>query len=124
MAPINLVHGSVEIYVFGLHFGLSLEEKDFTLGSFFKSVCNGFSVFLGTDDSGGESLFSRELEELVFPDVLGVVVVSKELSLVLDIRSNEGGVGVDLPDFILCREVVLFGVGICIVIILNRRGKE
>lgn len=124
MAPINLVHGSVEIYVFGLHFGLSLEEKDFTLGSFFKSVCDGFSISLGTDNSGSESLFGREFEKLVFPDVLGMVVVGKELGLVLDIGSNEGRVGVDLPDFILCREVVLFWVGICIVIILNRRGKE
>ena len=60
VGPVDLVHGSVEIYVFGLNLGLPLEEQDFTLGSLFQGIGNGFSIFLGTDDSGGKSLFGRE----------------------------------------------------------------
>ena len=124
VAPVDLVHGSVEIYVLRLNLGLSLEEQDFTLGSLFQGICNSFSIFLGTDDSWGKSLFGWEFEELVFPDVLGVVVIGKELSLILDIGSDEGRVGVDLPDLILGWEIVLFGVGICIMIVLDGGGEE
>jgi hypothetical protein len=79
---------------------------------------------LGTDDSGGKSLFGREFEELIFPDILGMIIVGEEFGLILDIGSDKSGVGVDLPDFVLGREVVLFWIGISEVIIFNRGGKE
>jgi hypothetical protein len=79
---------------------------------------------LGTDDSGGKSLFDREFEELVLPYILGMIVVGKEFGLILNIGSDESGVRVDLPDFVLGREVVLFWIGISEVIVFDRGGKE
>ncbi len=79
---------------------------------------------MGTDDSGGKSLFDREFEELVLPYILGMIVVGKEFGLILNIGSDESGVRVDLPDFVLGREVVLFWIGISEVIVFDRGGKE
>lgn len=124
MTPVDLIHWSVEVYFFWLNLGLSLNKKHFTLSSVFKGVGHSFSISLSTDDFGGESLLGWEFQELVFPDVFRVVVVSEELSLVLNIASDEGGVGVDLSDLSLSRKIVLLWVGISVMIVLDRGGEE
>lgn len=124
MAPVDLVHWSVEVHFLGFNLGLSLNEKHLALSSVFKGVGNSFSVSLGTNDFGGESLFGWEFQELIFPDVLRMVVVSEELSLVLDITSDEGGIGVDLPDLNLSRKIVLFWIGISVMVVLDGGGEE
>ena len=124
MAPVDLVQRSVEFYVFWVNLSLSLQEEYFSLCFFFQGIGNGFSVLVSTDDFGSESFFSREFEQLIFPDIFGMVEISKELSLVLNIASDEGRVGVDLSDLILCGNVVLFRVSISMVVVLNWGGKE
>lgn len=61
---------------------------------------------------------------MVFPDVLGVVVVGEELSLVLDVASDEGGVGVDLLDLVLGGNVVLLWVGKSEVVVFDGGSEE
>lgn len=89
-----------------------------------KSVGDRLSIFLSTDDFRRESFFGREFEKLVFPDIFGMVEVAKEFGLVLDIASDEGGVGVDLSGGIFCSQVMLLWVGESVMIILERGGEE
>lgn len=103
---------------------LSLDEKDLTLDFFLESIGDGFSVFIGADDFGGESFFGGEFKELIFEDVFGVVVVGKEFGFVLDVASDKGGIGVDLSDLVLGVDIILLRVSVCVVIILNRCGEE
>ena len=124
MAPVNLFQRSVVIYVFGLDLSLSLHEKDLALNFVFQGIGDGFGVFLSADDFGGESLFGGEFEELIFPDVFGVVVVGEEFGFVLDVASDKGGIGVDLLDLILGSKVVMFRVGVCVMVVLERGGEE
>ena len=61
---------------------------------------------------------------MVFPDVLGVVVVGEKLSLVLDVASDEGGVGVDLLDLVLGGNVVLLWVGKTKLVVFDGGSEE
>jgi hypothetical protein len=103
---------------------LSLDEKHLTLDSVLDSIGDGFSVFMSADDFRGESFFSGEFKELIFEDVFGVIVVGEEFGFVLNVASDKGGIGVDLSDLILCIDVILLRVSVCVMIILNRSGEE
>lgn len=124
VAPIDLIQGSIEIDVFRCDFRLSLNEEDLSLDLILEGVGDSFGVLLGTDDLGGESFSGWEFQQLVFPDVLGVVVVGEELSLVLDVASDEGGVGVDLLDLVLGGNVVLLWVGKSEVVVFDGGSEE
>lgn len=53
-----------------------------------------------------------------------MVVVGEELSLVLDVASDEGGVGVDLLDLVLGGNVVLLWVGKSEVVVFDGGSEE
>ncbi len=124
MSPVNCIQGSVEVNIIGSHFRLPLDEDDFTLGPFFQSVGNNFSVSLGIDSLGWESLSGREFHELIFQDVLGMVEVGEEFWLILDVASDDGRIGIKFLDFLLSFDIIFLWIGKSIVIILERGSKE
>lgn len=124
VAPVDLVKSSVEIYVLTSNFLLSLNKKKFSLSSFLQCVSNDLSILLSASNFRSESLFSGEFEQLVFPNVFGVMIISKEFSFILNIRSDDGGVRVDFFNMFLSGKIILFWVGKSVMIILNGGGEE
>lgn len=122
--PIDVIKSSVVVDFFSTDFILSLNENDLSLGSFFQCVGDDFSILLWVDDFWCESLFSGEFEELIFQDVLGVMIISEEFGFILDIRSDESSIGVNFSNMFLSLKIVLLRIGKSIMIILSRCGKE
>lgn len=124
VAPIDLVKSSVEINVFSFNLSLSLNKKKLSLSSFFQCISNNFSILLSASNFSSKSFFSREFEQLIFPDIFGMMIISKELSLILNIRSNECGVRIDFFNMFLSSNIILFWISKSIMIILNWSSKE
>jgi hypothetical protein len=110
--------------IIGSDLMLASNAKYFALSAVLHVFCNNLRVFSGVDNTRGKTLVLGELEKLVFNDVLGAFVVGKQLSLVLNIRSDNGGIRSGLSDLILTLHIVVFRVGKLKVVVLDGSGKE
>jgi hypothetical protein len=93
-------------------------RKSFNLTGIFaaQSLSHCCGIGSAADDFGPEGVGDRE--EMVFNESLGLVDVGECFSSILDVRSQECGVLIDVSHSFLTVEVILGGVSIAEVVVL------
>lgn len=88
-----------------------------------QGVADHVGVVVGTDYPGGEVFISGQVEELTIDDTLAGVYIGESFVFVLDVGSEDSGLGGQLTHLIVRAEIVGLWVLEAEVVVFNWCGK-